>query len=197
MYYDIESMVQFVINDGHIVLRGDAGSRDELLFLIQNDRVSLDIRDYFDAVPEAELHRRDLALLVAEGPMIVDPDRLRDLLEKARTLVERVVAGHSVEWDGSNRVGRLTDDGEEALYALNDLFRLADLADDSLMLLTVDDWIGSMSLADLGLDAHSDEEAIRVAAANVRRVARTGGVVLMDDAWLEDALHEKVVSAAN
>jgi hypothetical protein len=197
MEYNVESIIKFVISDGHIVLRGDGGSRDKLLFLIENGRVSLDIRDYFEAVPEAEWHRRHLALLVAEGPMIVASDRLRDLLEKARPLVERVIAGHSVEWDGSNQVGRLTYDASEAFYALDDHFRRADLADEDLMLWTVDDWLGSTALENLGLDPGADDAAISAAAADLRHTARTDGVVLVDDASLEDALRKRVVQAAN
>jgi hypothetical protein len=197
MEYNIESMVESVTDNGHIILRRDGGVREEMLLLIEDGRVSLDIRDYFggDGVPEAEWHRRRLALHLAKGPMIVDPDRLRTVLEQSRQLIELVVAGHSVEWDGSNRVGRLTDDADEALYALDDHFRRADLADDSLMLWTVADWIGSTSLADLGLDAGSDDAAIRAAAADLRHTARTDGIILMDDYALEDALRERVAEA--
>jgi hypothetical protein len=195
MQYNIESMIESVTSDGHIILRRDGGSRDEMLLLIDDGRVSLDIRDYFDGVPEAEWHRRRLALPVAKGAMIVDPDRLRAVLEQARPLVDLVVAGHSVEWDGSNRVGRLTDDADEALYALDDLFARADLSDEDLMLWAVEDWLAGTPLADLGLDAGSDDEAISAAAADLRHTARTDGVILMDDTSLEDALRERVAEA--
>lgn len=42
------------------------------------------------------------------------------LVEEHRELFARVNAGHIVEWDGSNHVGRLTDDAREAKNELED-----------------------------------------------------------------------------
>jgi hypothetical protein len=198
MDYNIDHMIESVTDNGLIILRADGRAIDKMILeVMEGGQVSLDIGTYYggDGIPEAEWHRRCLATHVAKGPIIVDPDRLRAVLEQARPLVERVIAGHSVEWDGSNHVGRLTYDASEALDALDDLFARADLADEDWMLWTVADWIGSTPLADLGLDAGSDDEAIRAAAANLRHTARTDGVILMDDASLEDALRERVAEA--
>ena len=43
-----------------------------------------------------------------------DVNAIEQLAEKLAPLLDRVRAGHSVEWNGSNNVGRLTDDAQEA-----------------------------------------------------------------------------------
>lgn len=48
------------------------------------------------------------------GSAVVDPDSLQRLATKLRPLLEIVAEGHTVEWDGSNHKGQLTDEAEEA-----------------------------------------------------------------------------------
>lgn len=50
----------------------------------------------------------------SEGAGVVDPAKLTLLAEKLRPLLEIVAAGHEVEWNGSNHVGKMTEEAEEA-----------------------------------------------------------------------------------
>jgi hypothetical protein len=66
-----------------------------------------------NGVPADVWHQRTLRLTV---PADVDGQKLADYLERGgRALLERIHAGHEVDWDGSNRVGKLTDDARDAI----------------------------------------------------------------------------------
>jgi hypothetical protein len=83
---------------------------------------------YQNAFPllRAEWHQRDLRFVIANaksGAVKLDTAALRrDLKAGGRlaVLIDRIIAGHSVDWDGSNMVGRLDDDAKEASEALED-----------------------------------------------------------------------------
>lgn len=86
--------------------------------LDENGNVSADI-DYEigGAVPVRVAHNRTLRWGVSP---YAQGDSLADLLEseRVRELFERVHNGHSVEWNGRNMVGRLTEDAEAAALEL-------------------------------------------------------------------------------
>lgn len=71
------------------------------------------------AVPMSVWHRR--VLRVSVSPRI-SGDALADHMESEdfRALIRRVIAGHRVEWDGSNHVGQIDEDGEDALDAIGE-----------------------------------------------------------------------------
>ena len=73
------------------------------------------------AVPMDVWHGRTLRWSVSP---YANGDSLADLLEsdKVRALFERVRNGHSVEWNGSNMVGRLDEDAKEASEELEQIF---------------------------------------------------------------------------
>jgi hypothetical protein len=193
MQNSIENMVMAVSDGGHIILRADGRSRDSLRLLIEDGEFQLDLHTYYggDGVPEAEWHQRRLVLHIKSGQMIVDPDKLRDALEQARPLVERVIAGHSVEWDGSNYVGRLTDDASASLDALDDLFARADLSDDRYMLWDVAEWLAHENAESLGI-VGADDDALRDKADELFDVARTDLVVFQNPDDMEDVLRDKL-----
>lgn len=97
-------------------------SYDTAYLSISEDGVSFGTRTYYggDGTPMDEWHQRTLhhIILSAEhGSCLLDVERLRDDLSpggKLSGLIDRIRAGHSVEWDGSNMVGRLTKDAREA-----------------------------------------------------------------------------------
>lgn len=72
-----------------------------------------------NGVPFAVWHNRTLRFAV---PSTVDCDTLVEYLESAecRALLDRIHAGHQVDWDGSNYVGVLTDDAKAAAEELRD-----------------------------------------------------------------------------
>lgn len=65
------------------------------------------------AIPFSVFHRRDLRWGVANA---IRGDALAYYLESAEALalLERIHAGHDVEWDGNNNVGKLDDDAAQA-----------------------------------------------------------------------------------
>jgi len=66
-----------------------------------------------NAMPMAQWHKRTLVWRI---PETATAEALRAFLQDETTvaLLKRVRAGHSVDWDGSNHVGKLTDDAEDA-----------------------------------------------------------------------------------
>lgn len=68
--------------------------------------------DVGNAVPMDVWHNRTLRFAV---PSRIGARQLRDFIARMRPLFERVHAGHTVEWDGNNMVGRLTVDAEDAI----------------------------------------------------------------------------------
>ena len=71
---------------------------------------------------ESVYHRRQHEYRVDKQ---VDATRFRAWLEKHSDLLRRICDGHTVEWDGSNHVGRLTDDAREASEELQHLLHPA------------------------------------------------------------------------
>lgn len=66
-----------------------------------------------DAVPMCVWHGLRLRYTVDHS---LSGQQIADLLEddEVQALMERVCVGHTVEWDGGNDVGRLSDDAQEA-----------------------------------------------------------------------------------
>jgi hypothetical protein len=88
------------------------------------------------------------------------------LLSQIAPLVERVIDGYSCEWDGSNRVGRLDDDAEDAM---GDIRIACESCEPSGVPAAWDpgDWIADCSLTDLiepGQSLDAAAEALEVTA---------------------------------
>lgn len=97
------------------------------LTIDENGDVRLTTRTHHAAgegIPVEECNQRTLVYTLASSECrqcALDTKRLReDLAEGGRlaVLLEWVIAGHSVEWDGNNYVGHLTEDATEASYEL-------------------------------------------------------------------------------
>lgn len=116
----------------------------------------------------------------------VNGDQIADLLEsgRVRALLERVHAGHSVEWDGSNYVGRLTDDARRASDTLWLIFKDETRTVDGGGVWRAGDWIDPLSPDDLLKKGESlDDAAGRLMAeASDEKVAIEGGKEEMRDA---------------
>ena len=65
-----------------------------------------------NAVPEAVFNDRILRIVDVDPYLSLDG--LDKLHREIRPLLEEIAAGHSVEWNGNNNVGRLTEDAQEA-----------------------------------------------------------------------------------
>lgn len=96
-----------------------------------------------NAVPMHVWHGRTLRVSV---PSMIRGNALADYLGDAETLdlLERIHAGHNVEWDGSNHVGALTDDARAALKALErDLEQMQFDESSMASVWTADEWLWS------------------------------------------------------
>lgn len=117
-----------------------------------------------------------------------------DLFEELRPLLERVAAGHSVVWNGSNHVGRLTDDAQAASEAIEEtLYKLRDdpTSADHASVWNAGEWIwGSNSLhgvaGDLEITADTSDADLEALATKLEGDADGEGIVLDGD--VEDAL---------
>lgn len=175
------------------------------LYLDEDGEVSVDWGD-----------ANSVTMDVAEGrtlrfriPSQVTGKALVAMLEDERILrlLERIHVGHTVEWDGSNHRGRLTDDAREAADKL-DAWLDQNYWDDGDMAViwTVEDWmqssVSAMTLAGepciwpdaqqfavtrYGGDifvvrAKSTDEELRELASGIRSSAETEGALLSDSA---------------
>jgi hypothetical protein len=122
---------------------------------------------------------RDLAFKVSP---YAHPVVLAKLLTEgaARPLLERIHAGHSVDWDGSNNRGSLTDDAQAASDALesllDDTFGAGD-PDTCVQVQDAGDWLfNCCTLAD-----HWTTQTLAEAAATIKAAALADGVTLTGD----------------
>lgn len=121
-----------------------------LICIDEDSEVSLSTRTYWggDGVPMREWHRRDLAYTVMPN---ADAATLRaELGEDGRLarLIDRIIAGHTTEWDGSNMVGKLTADAADADERLEE--RLYDYPTYDGQVASAEIWLtgGQQSLAE-------------------------------------------------
>jgi hypothetical protein len=104
---------------------------------------------------------------LSQGSLVVaDVDGIHALAERLRPYLARVAAGHSVEWDGSNHVGRLTDDAREASETIADILCGAgwEWTDGSVTVWHAGEWLSGASLGDFGLATDSTDGDIEAAA---------------------------------
>jgi len=58
-----------------------------------------------------------------DGPTVYREQGVREMIAAALPLLDRIAAGHHIEWDGSNHVGQLTPDARKADSDLESLIR--------------------------------------------------------------------------
>ncbi len=109
---------------------------------------------------------------------------LADLLEDedVLTLVAEVIDGHSIEWDGSNHVGRLTEDAADALEGLQESLDRNAAVDTApcVSVYTPEEWVEDTTQVDIAAettDARLAEIAAEcIADAELEHVLIEGGV---------------------
>ncbi len=95
---------------------------DKALLRIEDGSARIVSREYYggDGVPVREWNNEILTYALASsehGETMLDVGRLRADLEDGgdlAVLIDRIIAGHTVEWNGDNDVGRLTEDARDA-----------------------------------------------------------------------------------
>lgn len=130
-----------------------------------------------NGVPFTVWHRRTLRWAV---PSQSSGNALADLIESADivALLERVSAGHTVEWDGSNFVGSLDDDARAASDELESIFGRPE--DEGCV------WDASEWMVGAGLHSWWIGVPLDTAVADTESAAESEGVYLDGD--VEDVL---------
>lgn len=135
-------------------------------------------------VPEAVWHHRVLRWKI---PALRESAQAA-LLAKLVPLAERICAGHSVEWDGSNNVGRLTDDAaaanqEAALLCSSYSY---ENSDSELVVWEASDWYASLGSHEaqaehLGIAATTSDEQLDAIAREQLEEASAEGVAELEN----------------
>jgi hypothetical protein len=150
--------------------------------LTEEGRVSADYSgEIGNSTPATVWHNRTLRWAV---PSAISGAALTELVQEILPLLERVHAGHSVEWDGSNHVGRLDADADEAHDEIERVIESG--AWDETNVVEVDDYFAGDSLADL---IHEGETVAQAAARLVELAADEGYKI---DGDVEEYLQERV-----
>ena len=184
-----------------VLLERTSNNYDEASIEIDEDgAVSLSVDNHLNgdkSMPMDEWNGRTISITLASAynaSRVLDIDRLRDDLAEGgtlATLIDRVVAGHTVEWDGSNNTGHLTEDAREALEDTTEpLDYTADIA-----VWAAEDWIqgqetDARALANLNLTTAATPAEIKTAADDCESAADADGVVLTGNC--EDAINNLI-----
>ena len=143
------------------------------------------------------------ASLSQGGYTMADVEKIKELAGLVKPLLERVHAGHTTHWDGSNYRGRLTEDAQEASEDIDRIFETADWHDENRQVWGASEWIaeaGYLATAhELGLTVNSDDAAWAAAEAALIEQARSDGDCLVNvDKAIErmrEALQEEAEAA--
>lgn len=118
-----------------------------------------------DAMPADVWHGCTLRWTI---PNTLTPAGVRQLVTELMPLLERVHAGHTDEWSGSNWVGQLTDDAQEANEAIDNICRDLDPEDyDHLNVWDAIDWLSNDTEATLGIRAATTDDELTTIAARL------------------------------
>lgn len=141
------------------------------------------VQDYDDhATPMDEWLMQTLAYQIKDRP---DQKAAKEYLEseEAVALVNRIHTGHSIEWDGSNHVGRLTDDAAEAVEDL--LAAIASLPECQMTICDAGDWFSG---CEIGVSDATTDSEIEALAEKLEADALAENVIL---AGVENFLRQR------
>lgn len=143
----------------------------------ENQTISMDwYREIGNGVPEDVWHRRILWYILSIVPTV---DVANQLMDDVLPLAERVVAGHSIEWDGCNHVGRLTEDAQDASDGIRDI--VMEIGNDPGNRQIAWDWECCYDGCVHVMRADATEEEIDEAVAEVEALAASEGAILEFD----------------
>jgi hypothetical protein len=134
-----------------------------------------------NAVPVAVWHKRILCWEIKALKADCANDLMRDLVP----LCERIAAGYSERWDGSNLVGELDDDATDAAQ---DAEEKCCHADGELEVWDAFDYLAQTDADDIGLTADSTDEDLERIEDELQQEAEANGI---DYVWrLDKALRQ-------
>lgn len=167
---------------------------DRLVLDIEEDSVSLlslTVYGSGDGVPESVWHGRRRRYELARGDAVLSLEALRALLAEGgrlATLIDRIIAGLSTDWDGSNMVGTLTDDAIAAEAELEEWLEpcvsrraLSDaIIDDQWAIWDEYDWLAADARGTI--TAATTDAEIDAYLTTMRDLATSDNVILTGDA---------------
>ncbi len=108
-----------------------------------------------------------------------DEDAARSYLEgdEAQALLERIVDGHSIEWDGNNMTGGLNSDGNEAYNEL--VNTLESLPESEWSIWQVDDYLND-AVRNIIQPMTTDDE-LRIQATEIDATAEADHIIIDGD----------------
>ncbi len=125
-----------------------------------------------NAVPASVYHGKVLRWSIP----LMNAETVNALMEQVTPLAQRVCDGYSERWNGSNTVGKLTEDAEEASDKID---TICDREEDSLHVWEASEWYGSHSdaklAADLGITSATTDEELAVIVSGEETMAVTDG----------------------
>lgn len=189
-WYDIAEAATYNENGerGKIYLRFDPKA-EEVTFRSDHPAINM--------TPEGEYHGRirTYSAFVERG--IVDARSVTEFLEsdEAQALLRRIADGFSIEWNGSNRVGRLSDDAKTAekhLRALLDARESFSAEGEGAVdynetaidaypdsgFRDAGEWISTGSAEELGITPDMTDEDVDALAKEIYEEARHMGTIL-------------------
>jgi hypothetical protein len=155
---------------------------------------SVSLRHQTDGTPEAIYHGRILRWGLSS---LTDAVRFTEAINRGDLdhLFERIAAGHTIEWDGSNHIGHMTEDAATAFYAVDDavtdwLFFQCELTGKNAGLWDAGDWLSEYGYEAIAEDHNllipvSDEELATVADALDAEARREQIVLCGTYEWLK------------
>lgn len=121
-------------------------------------------------------HRRTLRWSIPES---ITGQALDELLETITPLLDRVHAGHSIEWDGHNNKGRLDDDAAAASEEIEGVIGAIPYAD--LQDISTAEGYDPTGIMVRHLHAEIDDEDVRTVAAQLQQqILADDGVYIID-----------------
>jgi len=152
----------------------DTGGITSTVLKIYEDGEVIVTQDYNDnATPSDEWHSRTLTFSLEH----VNEDELREYLTDNR-LLERIVTGHSVEWNGNNLVGRLTEDAQDAANDLQD--ELKEFYLSVYYYWRAEDWLGQVTPAEYDVYHDTTDAELEKIAAEIANDA---------DGWFDNGAY--------
>lgn len=152
-------------------------TRTQLFITLETGKYGLAQECDDNATPEDEWNGRTVTGHLAVRP---DESEARSYLEsdEAIALVQRVLDGGEVDWDGSNFVGHLNED---ACAALDELVEdLENLAPNQWAIWDVNEWLNP-TLDDMGIKAETTDEEIAALVETIETQAENENVIISGD----------------
>ena len=131
---------------------------------------------------------------------LADLDAIGNIAERVGALLDRVHAGHTVEWDGSNMRGALDDDACEATDEIEAIIQDASWTNQTRQVWDAQEWLSALGMLaagrEYGVGLEPDATADAAIAAELESNAAADDVVLTDSGDAIDAMREALREAA-